>query len=89
MRLVGRRRYAVQEGVHSILANRFGLLKGRQRVKYLEEVELRTAMTFCALHGIAYARAKRAQAPQSAQMKVAAVTAPPARCRRCGGLQPR
>lgn len=67
-----RRRFAVHEGVHSILANRFGLLRGRQRVKYLEEVELRTAMTFCALHGIAYTRAKLAQAPQAPAIKVAA-----------------
>jgi hypothetical protein len=43
---LAKRRFAVQEGVHSILATRFPLLRGRQRVKYLEDVELRTAMTF-------------------------------------------
>jgi hypothetical protein len=69
---LAKRRFAVQEGVHSILATRFPLLRGRQRVKYLEDVELRTAMTFCALHGIAYTRAKLAEAPAAQQQPLAA-----------------
>lgn len=68
---LAQRRFAVQEGVHSILSNRFGVLRGRQRVKYVEDVELRMAMSLCAMHGVAYTRAKQAQAPP-AQAKVAA-----------------
>jgi hypothetical protein len=66
------RRFAVQEGAHSILANRFGLIRGRRRVKYSEDVELRVAMTFCAIHGIAYTRALLAKAPPAQAPPLAA-----------------
>jgi hypothetical protein len=48
-----KRRFAVQEGVHSILTTRFGLIRGARRVKYEDEVRLRTAMTFCLMHVLA------------------------------------
>jgi hypothetical protein len=67
-----KRRFAVQEGTHSILASRFGLIRGRRRVKYNEDVELRVAMTFCALHGIAYTRAMLAKAPPAQVPRLAA-----------------
>lgn len=61
-----KRRYGVQENVHSILTYRFGLLREKNhRIKHLEDVRLQTAMTFCALHGITYARALAAGQPQS------------------------
>jgi hypothetical protein len=69
---LAKRRFAVHEGVHSILATRFPLLSGRQRIKYREDAELRVAMTFCALHAIAYARAKLAQAPAAPPQRLAA-----------------
>jgi hypothetical protein len=49
----GRRRFALQEGVHSILSNRFGLTRGRRRVKYADEARLQTAMTCSVMHLLA------------------------------------
>jgi len=46
----GKRRFAVQEGVHSILTSRFGLIRGPRRIKNADEVRLQTAMTFCLMH---------------------------------------
>jgi len=69
-RAYGKRRFAVQEGVHSILSNRFGLIRDRRRVKNLYELRARTAMTFCILHGIA--QAQRAQAEQPPGLSLAA-----------------
>lgn len=69
---LAKRRFAVHEGVHSTLSNRFGVLQGRQRVKYREDVELKMAMVFCAMHGIAYTRAKQAQVPRAQVQQVAA-----------------
>jgi hypothetical protein len=49
----GRRRFSVGEGFHSVLSNRFGLVRGRQRIKTRDQVRLQTAMTFCVIHAIA------------------------------------
>lgn len=57
-----RRRFAVHEGVHSILTTRFGLIRGKRRVKYTDEVRLRTAATFTLLHAIAHEQRQRAAA---------------------------
>jgi hypothetical protein len=54
-----KRRFAVQEGVHSIMTSRFGLIRGPRRVKYRDEVRLQTAMTFCLMHLLAAEQRKR------------------------------
>jgi ribosomal protein S27AE len=66
-----KRRFAVQEGMHSVLSNRFHLIDGRKRVKTSAEVDLLTLMTYCAIHGIAHARAQ-AQAPPAQSLPLAA-----------------
>jgi hypothetical protein len=59
----GKRRFAVQEGVHSILTTRFSLIRGPRRVKYADEARLQTAMTFCVMHLLAAEQRKRANPP--------------------------
>lgn len=66
----GSRRFAVQEGVHSLLTTRFGLIRGARRVKFAEEARLRTAMTFCVMHLLAAEQRKRESS--SAQLERAA-----------------
>lgn len=55
----GKRRFALQEGVHSIMTSRFGLTRGRRRIKYVDEARLETAMTFCVMHLLAAEERKR------------------------------
>jgi hypothetical protein len=63
----GRRRFSVNEGFHSVLSNRFGLVSGRRRIKSQDEVRLQTAMTFCVIHAIADAQRRAdASVPQAA-----------------------
>jgi hypothetical protein len=62
-KVYAKRRFAVQEGAHSILSNRFGLIRPSRRVKNLHELRVRTAMTYCVLHGIAQAQRARAAQP--------------------------
>lgn len=76
----GRRRFALQEGVHSILSNRFGLTRGRRRMKYADEARLQTAMTFSVMHlladvqrrGTAVRARTRSSAPPGAPAQAAA-----------------
>lgn len=57
-----RRRFSVNEGFYSVLSNRFGVIRGRRRVKRIEEAELQVAMACCLLHAIAHEGRRRAQA---------------------------
>jgi Transposase DDE domain len=59
-KVYGKRRYAVQEGVHSVLTTRFGLIRGARRIKHIDEARLKTAMTFCVMHLLAAEQRKRA-----------------------------
>ena len=68
----GSRRFAVQEGVHSVLKTRFGLFRGPRRVKYAAEARLRTAMTFSALHAIAAVQRAQAATSQPKSLRLAA-----------------
>jgi hypothetical protein len=68
----GARRFAVQEGVHSVLTTRFGLVRGPRRIKYADEARLRTAMTFCVMHVLAAAQRTRTARPQETSLPLAA-----------------
>jgi hypothetical protein len=68
----GKRRFALQEGVHSIMTSRFGLTRGRRRIKFVDEARLRTAMTFCVMHTLAAEERKRQAASGSRQLRRAA-----------------
>jgi hypothetical protein len=56
-----RRRFSVNEGFYSVLSNRFGVIRGRRRVKRIEEAELQIAMACCLLHAIAHEGRRRAK----------------------------
>jgi hypothetical protein len=60
--------------VHSILTQRFGLTRGRRRIKHLEQARLETAMTFCVMHALAAeARKRKSSSPsQPARLRRAA-----------------
>jgi hypothetical protein len=78
-----RRRFSVNEGFYSVLSNRFGVIRGRRRVKRIEEAELQVAMASCLLHAIAHEGRRRAQAanaqtpPGQAAPGQVAANAPP------------
>jgi hypothetical protein len=69
-----KRRFSVNEGFYSVLSNRFGVNRGRRRVKRVEEAELQFAMACCLLHAIAHEgrRRKRAAEAQGALGQLAA-----------------